>query len=215
MRIIEIKNLSVHYGSSKRKIVALNDINFSLDSGDFLCIVGNNGAGKSTLIKSILGLIRYNGKIIFYGTKKSEVSYVPQFNSVFTLMPTTVKEIVLTGTLKPNFFNFFYSKKSYTKILKYLDILKIKSLLDRKISELSGGQVKKVLLARALCSEPRVLILDEPCANLDEKSTSEFYEILEKLNKINNITIIMVVHDIDYAKRLGTKILYIEEGKIK
>ena len=216
MKILEVKNLNIVYKNNGEKHEALKDINFSLDFGDFLCIVGNNGAGKSTLVKSILGLIRTNsGIVVFNNLKKSEISYVPQFNSIFASMPVTAKEVVLTGTLKPNFFSYFYSKDSKSKVSKYLRILKIENLLTRKLSDLSGGQIKKVLLARALCSEPKILILDEPCANLDENSSLKFYDILKNLNKVNNITIIIVIHDVDYAKKLGNKILFIEKGKIK
>lgn len=216
MKVLEVRNLNIVYQNNEKKYEALKDINFSLDFGDFLCIVGNNGAGKSTLVKSILGLIRpTSGVVIFKNFKKSEISYVPQFNSIFTSMPITAKEVVLTGTLRPNFFSCFYSKSIKTKVLKCSRILKIEDLLSCKLSNLSGGQIKKVLLARALCLEPKILVLDEPCANLDEKSSLEFYDILKKLNRTNNITIIIVIHDVDYAKKLGTRILFLERGKIK
>ena len=216
MNLIEVKNLSVSYKSHGKEILALRDINANFSYGDYVSIVGENGAGKSTLIKSILGLVKIkSGKIIFNKLKKCEVSYVPQFNNVFSTLPTKVKEIVFTGILKPGFLNFFVSKKEKTKALKYLDLLNINSILERLIPELSGGQVKKVLLARALCSEPKVLVLDEPCANLDEHSSCEFCEILKKINKIKNITIIIVTHNIKYAQKISSKILFLEEGKLK
>ena len=216
MNLIEVKNLSVSYKSQKKETLALCDVNASFRYGDYVSIVGKNGAGKSTLIKSILGLVKIKrGKIIFNKLKKCEISYVPQFNNIFATLPATVKEIVFTGILKPGLFNFFSSKQEKIKALKYLDLLNINSILERSIPELSGGQVKKVLLARALCSNPKVLILDEPCASLDEHSSCKFCEILKKLNKINNITIIIVTHNTKYAQQISSKILFLEEGKIK
>lgn len=216
MTLIDVKNLGVLYGSTSKGTLALRNVNFSVNSGEYVCICGSNGAGKSTLIKAILNLVHCSsGRVIFNNNlKKDKISYVPQFCHGFEKIPITVKELVLFGTLKPGIFNLFYHKKDKIIAFEYLEKLNLKEMLDCKVSELSGGQIRKALLCRALCSEPKVLILDEPCANLDEESSIKFYEILKKLNKEKNITVIMVLHDLIKAKQFATKIINLEKGRI-
>lgn len=216
MDLIEVKNLSVSYKDMLKSITVLRDVSFSIKDGDYVCITGENGAGKSTLVRAILGLIKISsGKVIFKNNLKlKDVSYVSQFCESFEKIPITLNELVSFGTLKPKTFSLFYSKKDKKTVLYYLKLLNLEKVSDFKVSELSGGQKKKALLCRALCANPKVIILDEPCASLDEKSSNELYEILERLNKEKNITIIMVIHDLSKAKKIANKIINLKEGKV-
>lgn len=215
MKFLEIKNLKVTYKNSGVKFNIVDSASFCVNSGDYVCIVGKNGAGKSTLLKAILGLVPISsGELLFTNLKKCEISYVPQFCTILPHVPATVEEIVYAGILKAHWQNFFKFRKVCRNVFYYLDELKISHLFKKKISELSGGQVKKVLIARALCSEPKMLILDEPFANLDDESSKILHNILKGLNNINKITVIMVLHDHGNAKRISNKILSLEGGKI-
>ena len=216
MDLIEVKNLSVSYKDMLKSITVLRDVSFSIKDGDYVCITGENGAGKSTLVRAILGLIKISsGKVVFKNNLKlKDVSYVSQFCESFEKIPITLNELVSFGALKPKTFGLFYSKKDKMTIFHYLKLLNLEKVSDFKVSELSGGQKKKALLCRALCANPKVIILDEPCASLDEKSSNELYEILERLNKEKNITIIMVIHDLNKAKKIANKIINLKEGKV-
>ena len=208
MSLIELKNLSLGYDNN----VVLKNINLSIDEGDFICVVGHNGSGKSTLIKGILGLIKpIKGKVIFNDLKQNFIGYMPQETRVDSNFPATAYEIVLSGTLnKTN----FYSKKEKDIALSNMKLLHISNLKNKSFSELSGGERQKVLLARSLCATTKLLILDEPSNNLDSNSKKELYETIKELNDKNNITIIMITHDLDHDNLIGNKILSLRENDI-
>jgi zinc transport system ATP-binding protein len=210
MSILKVKNLSVGY----RNLNVLKDISFKVDRGDYFCIVGSNGSGKSTLVKCLLGLIpNYKGKIEFDVTPH-KIAYLPQINTIPRQMPATVKEVIMTGMQKSGRRLPFYTKddvKAYKSAVKMLDIEKI---TKKKIGELSGGQLQRVLLARALCRNPEVLILDEPTSGLDEKSTGNLYSLLDKLNQKEKMTIIMITHDLDDVKFCANKVLVLDNEGI-
>lgn len=208
MSLIELKDLFLGYDNN----VVLKNINLSINEGDFVCVVGHNGSGKSTLIKGILGLIKpIKGKVIFSDLKQNFIGYMPQETRVDSNFPATVYEIVLSGTLnKTN----FYSKKEKDIALSNMKLLHISNLKNKSFSELSGGQRQKVLLARSLCATTKLLILDEPSNNLDSKSKEELYKTIKELNEKNNITIIMITHDLDHDNLIGNKILSLRENDI-
>ena len=211
MEIIEVNKLSLGY----EKKVVLNNINFKLEEGDFLCVVGPNGSGKSTLIKGILGLIKpINGKVLYNGIKQNSIGYMPQETKVDANFPASVFEIVLSGTLNQLGLKPFFTKKEKEKASKSLKILKIENLKEKSFTDLSGGQRQKVLLARSLCTASKLLILDEPSNNLDSKSKKELYQTVIDLNKNQNMTVIMITHDLDHNNLLGNKILSLREEKI-
>ena len=211
MEIVEVNKLSLGY----EKKVVLNNINFKLEEGDFLCVVGPNGSGKSTLIKGILGLIKpINGKVLYNGIKQNSIGYMPQETKVDANFPASVFEIVLSGTLNQLGLKPFYTKKEKEKASKSLKILKIENLKEKSFTDLSGGQRQKVLLARSLCTASKLLILDEPSNNLDSKSKKELYQTVIDLNKNQNMTVIMITHDLDHNNLLGNKILSLREEKI-
>ncbi len=192
---VVIKDLTVRYGN----ILALQDIDLQIASGDFMGIIGPNGSGKTSLLKSILGLVKpANGTISVLGMPPreacSQIGYVPQMTNIDRDFPITVKEAVMMGRLvgKPGLFHRYHQNDRQV-VEQYLERLEIAELVDRQIGQLSGGQLKRVLIARSLVVEPRILLLDEPTAGVDAHSSSQIYELLKDLNQ--SITIIIVTHD--------------------
>ncbi len=192
------------------KIVTEN-LSFSVNQGDYLCIVGENGAGKSTLIKALLGLKSpMSGEIITGdGLKATEIGYLPQQTVVQKDFPASVKEIVFSGLLNKCGFRPFYSKAQKEFAYAQMKRVNILPLENRCYRELSGGQQQRVLLARALCATEKMILLDEPIAGLDPKVTKEMYELIAKLNQEDSITVIMVSHDIAAAVKYASHILHI------
>ncbi len=198
------RNLSVGYDS---KSVA-GGIDFTIEKGDYICILGENGSGKSTFVKTLLGILDpVSGSIEFKACKKNGIGYLPQQTEVQRDFPATVGEIVLSGRQGAG--GLFYSKKdkeSAEYSMKKTDIL---NLSNRSYRELSGGQQQRVLLSRALCAADDMLLLDEPAAGLDPESTEVMYSIIEKLNRDDGVTVLMVTHDIASAMRYAKHILHI------
>ena len=193
---VKVENLSVYYG----KTPAITDVSLDIPKGEYLGIIGPNGSGKTTLLKSIAGLIPVKHGEIFIFDKKIEkkdaiIGYVPQISMVDRKFPITALEVVMTGKMKEGlapFFKFTKSDKEISQIL--LDKVGIEHLKDRQISELSGGEFQKMLIARALAMNPDILLLDEPTANVDVKSNEQIYNLLNELNR--KVTIILVTHDL-------------------
>ncbi|MCR5608375.1 MAG: ABC transporter ATP-binding protein [Lachnospiraceae bacterium] len=206
MALLTIKNLSLGYNSKK----LIENLNFTVGKGDYLCIVGENGSGKTTLIKTLLNLnTPVSGQILTgEGLKRNEIGYLPQQTDIQRDFPATVYEIVLSGCQGRCGFRPFYNKEDKHLAAKNLELLGISDLSNCCYRELSGGQQQRVLLARALCATKKLLILDEPVAGLDPKATEEMYNIVSKLNK-NKIAIIMISHDIDNAISYASHILHI------
>ena len=190
--------------------VVTEHLSFQVESGDYLCIVGENGAGKSTLIKALLGLKSpMSGEIMTGdGLKHTEIGYLPQQTVVQKDFPASVKEIVYSGLLNKCGFRPFYSKKQKEFAKMQMARMNILDLQNRCYRELSGGQQQRVLLARALCATGKMLLLDEPVAGLDPKVTKEMYELIHSLNR-EGITVIMVSHDISAAVKYATHILHV------
>ena len=205
--LFEVKNLTLGY----EKENVIENISFTVNEKDFIIIVGKNGAGKSTLIKGILGLIKpKSGSINFDKSLNQKlIGYMPQETKVSQSFPASVMEIVLSGRINKMGLRPFYNKEDKIKAIDAVKILNIYDIKNKSFQELSGGQRQKPLLARSLCATDKLLILDEPSNNLDQTSREEFYLLLMKLNKELGITIIMISHDNDLDKLLGTKILRI------
>ena len=206
MALISAQNLSVGYDSHS---VAEN-LNFTVDEGDYLCIVGENGSGKTTLMRTLLRLREpISGKIIFGGgLKKNEIGYLPQQTLVQRDFPASVREIVLSGCQGRCGFRPFYNKEEKRLAEENMERLHIASLAEHCYRDLSGGQQQRVLLARALCATRKVLLLDEPVTGLDPVAASEMYDLVYELNR-EKITIIMISHDIVSAVKYATHILHI------
>ena len=201
MNLISLEHVKFGYDGN----LVIRDLSLKIDEGDFICIVGPNGSGKTTLIRGILGLLPLSGGKIHFNIEKSQLGYLPQETSVDPHFPASVSEIVLTGALSSrcNFYNTDVKSRA-DEILKLLRIEKLKHV---SFSELSGGQRQKVLLSRALMATKKILILDEPSNNLDQKSRKDLYSTLKKLNKDKHIAIVMITHDLDHENLIGDKIL--------
>lgn len=184
---IEIRNLSFSY----EKTPVLSDVNFSVDAGDFLAIIGPNGGGKSTLMKLIVGLLKPSeGDVRVFGekvpSKKVSIGYVPQNTNRNLEFPITVAETVSTGL--PLY------KSNPQKVKEALETVKMESFAGRRLGELSGGERQRVLIARALAADPQILFLDEPSSNIDAQGQEDLYELLAELNA--KMTIVIVSHDL-------------------
>ncbi len=189
----------------------LTGLNFTCGTGDYLCIVGENGSGKSTLMKTILGLQKpLAGEIVFGdGLKNSEIGYLPQQTAVQKDFPATVWEIVLSGCQARTGMRPFYNKADKALARENMEKMNVTQFTRRCYRELSGGQQQRVLLARALCATRKLLLLDEPVTGLDPKVTLEMYQLIEKLNREDGVTVIMISHDIVSAVRCASHILHI------
>lgn len=209
MSYLTVKDLSVGYDGE----AVSSDINFVVNKGDYLCIVGDNGSGKTTLMKTLLGLNKpLKGEILTGdGLGKKEIGYLPQQTLVQKDFPASVKEIVLSGCQGRMGFRPFYNNEEKMLAAQNMERMGITQLADRCYRELSGGQQQRVLLARALCATQKILLLDEPVAGLDPNVTLEMYQLIEQLNK-EGITIIMISHDIEAAKKYATHILHVGEN---
>ena len=189
----------------------LRDVNFTVSRGDLLCVVGENGSGKSTLIKGLLGLkAPEQGSITLGdGLVRNEIGYLPQQTVVQKDFPAAVREIVLSGCQGRCGSRPFYNKKEKKLAVDAMEKMQITQLARRCYRELSGGQQQRVLLARALCATQKMLLLDEPVSGLDPKVTAEMYTFIEKLNREDGITVIMISHDVAAAARYASHILHI------
>ena len=207
MAQLTCQNLSVGYEGK----AVLQNLDFEVLAGDYLCIVGENGSGKSTLMKTILGLQQpISGKVLTGdGLRKNEIGYLPQQTQVQKDFPASVREVVLSGCLGRCGRRPFYSKKEKQLASENIQKMQIENLAKRCYRELSGGQQQRVLLARALCATRKMLLLDEPVSGLDPKVTAEMYALIAKLNQEDGITVVMISHDITAAVKYASHILHI------
>ncbi|MDO4941899.1 MAG: metal ABC transporter ATP-binding protein [Lachnospiraceae bacterium] len=212
MAFIECKNAAFGY---EGKAVA-EQLNFKVEEGNYLCVVGENGSGKSTLMKGILGLISpMEGELILSdGLKKNEIGYLPQQTDIQKNFPASVYEVVVSGRLNRLGNRIFFGRKDRQEAYEKMKIMGIYELRNRSYQELSGGQRQRVLLARALCATQKVLLLDEPVTGLDPATTKEMYRCIRDLNRKHGIAVIMISHDIGTAVREATHILQLAERQI-
>lgn len=220
MKIVELKNVWVYFDSK----VILENVNLIVREKDFLGVIGPNGGGKTTLLKVILGLIKPDrGEVKVFGKSPEKsrkyIGYVPQKSIFDQYFPITALEVVLMGLCNKKKIFERYTKEDIEKAEKALELVEMLEYKDMQIGELSGGQQQRVFIARALVSEPRLLLLDEPTVGVDILIQEEFYELLKELNK--NMAIIMVSHDISaisiYVKQiacLNRKLYYHDDKEI-
>lgn len=192
----------------------LENFNFEVFEGDYICVVGENGSGKSTLIKTILGLIKpVSGQVELHDTlKNGAIGYLPQQTQIQKHFPASVMEVVLSGFLNSMNKRPIFKAAEKKKALRNLDRMEILNLRNKCYGELSGGQQQRVLLARALCAAEKILVLDEPVTGLDPTAAAALYDILQKLNK-DGMAIIMVTHDLRNIVNKAGKILHINNGE--
>ncbi|AVM68363.1 ABC transporter [Lachnospiraceae bacterium oral taxon 500] len=205
MPILKVSGVQVNYG----KTVALTNADLAVEPCEFIGIIGPNGGGKTTLIKAILGIIRPVQGTIELDPGQT-LGYVPQLTTFDRKFPITVMEVILLGHLPKRItwgHRFTKHEKEHAKfVMKRLGILELK---NRQIGELSGGQMQRVLVARALMNHPTILVLDEPTAGVDEVSKKEIYQLLTELNK--NITILMITHDQLDAAAFISRFVYVDK----
>ena len=203
-----LKGLDLTLGYDGQAI--LEKLNFEVEAGDYLCIVGENGSGKTTLMKTLLQLTApLSGEILFGdGLKKNEIGYLPQQTVIQRDFPASVREIVLSGCLSRTGLRPFYNADEKALARKNMERMDILALSDRCYRDLSGGQQQRVLLARALCATQKLLLLDEPVSGLDPRVTAEMYSLVKKLNQ-EGLTVIMISHDIAAAVQNASHILHI------
>ena len=197
MSYIECNNLALGYDGK----AVVENLNFKVGKGDYLCVLGENGAGKSTLIKTMLGLIeKVSGDITYSdGLKAYEIGYLPQQTVVQKDFPATVWEVVLSGTLASGGFRPFYRKKEKELARQKMEELDIWELKKKCYRNLSGGQQQRVAIARALVSDAPIILADEPTGNLDSVTAGEIINILKTLAKDRNKCVIVVTHSKEVA----------------
>lgn len=195
--------------------VVVSDLSFTVNEGDYLCIIGENGTGKSTLMKGMLGLKKpAAGKITLgEGIRLNQIGYVPQQTPAQKDFPASVWEVVLSGCLNSRGILPGFGLKEKQTAKEKLELLGILNLKDKSFRELSGGQRQRVLLARSLCAAQKLILLDEPTTGLDPVATEEFYHLLLTLNKKYQITVIMVSHAIREAYAHADHILYLSQDR--
>lgn len=211
MALITCKDLTLGYEGT----VVTEGIEFEVNSGDYLCIIGANGAGKSTLMKALLHLIEpMKGEIVYGdGMGKNDLGYLPQQTRVQKDFPASVWEIVLSGTVTGKGFRPFYSIKDKKCAEENMKRMSVWELKNNSFRDLSGGQQQRVLLARALCASGKILLMDEPITGLDPKVTQDFYNLIKELNK-SGLTVIMVSHDVHSAIHYATHILHVGSSQL-
>ena len=210
--ILEIRHLSKSFGSHE----VLRDIDFTVKKGDVTSIIGASGSGKSTLMKTILGLqMPISGRILTGdGLRKNEIGYLPQQTAAQKDFPASVWEVVLSGRQNHPHFPPFYTKADKEDALRNMELLDLLPLKKRCYRDLSGGQQQRVLLARALCATKKLLLLDEPVTGLDPVMTNEMYQLIRRINREQNVTIIMVSHDIRNILPDATHILQLDQKQV-
>ena len=209
MALIKCENVSIGYEGQ----TVVKDLDFQIDPGDYLCIVGENGSGKSTLVRSLLGLKNVEKGQIIYGDglKQTEIGYLPQQTDVQKDFPASVYEVVRSGRLNSRGFHPFYTAADRKAAVEKMDLLGIRDLAKQCFRDLSGGQKQRLLLARALCATKSLLLLDEPVTGLDPIVTGEFYQLIRRINRESGIAVVMVSHDIESAVKDASHILHLQE----
>ena len=205
MSEVKVKDLSLGYEGD----ILVERLNFEVNSGDYLCIVGENGSGKSTLMRTLLGLQKPISGDIEYGDGLTarQIGYLPQQTIVQRDFPASVWEIVLSGFQGRMGLRPFYTPVEKAEAKENMNRLGITELKNRCYRELSGGQQQRVLLARALCATKRILLLDEPVSGLDPSAQTQMYRMIRNLNK-EGVTIIMISHDVHASLHFASHILH-------
>lgn len=207
MALLECRDLSFAYDGRE----VLSGVDFAVEKGDYLSIVGENGSGKSTLMRGLLGLKKPSGGeiILSDGLKPTEIGYLPQQSDTQRDFPASVYEVVLSGCLNSLGSRLHYGRAERDRAEANIERMGIEDIKNTSYQELSGGQQQRVLLARALCATRKLLLLDEPVTGLDPIATQELYNLIKLINLCDGISVIMVSHDIHEAVRYATKILHL------
>ena len=207
MNLLDVKNLSVSYGKNK----IIENVSFSLKEGETLAIIGPNGAGKSTVFRAILGLVDYDGEIVWHKTPK--IGLVPQRFDFDRSIHMTVKEFILLHS-KSNFDFWFPKKDVVAEIKKNLAYVGVEKFIDKKIKDLSSGQFQRVLIARAIFGKPNVLLFDEPTADIDIEGEMTIYPLIRDLSKKLSFTPIIISHDLNIVYEFADMVVCLNKKKM-
>ena len=208
MKLISVDNLSVSFGAKP----ILKDISFDIEMGDILAIIGPNGAGKTVLVRTMLGLNKiFTGRVVWHS--RPETSYVPQKINFEKNFPLTVKEFFLLELGRGNSF-WFPSQKSLTEIKSKLAEVNGEHLLNFRLCDLSQGEMQRILIARSLLENPQIVFFDEPASGIDIGAEETVYTLLHSLHKKNNLTMVLISHEIDIVYRFATKVICLNKEMI-
>lgn len=217
---IKMKHIGVTIGGEE----ILKDVNLHIHCGELTAVIGRNGAGKSTLLKAILGEIPHTGKIIFTDLRDSHgvhaekpgqpslkltVGYVPQSLHVEKNTPSSVYDLIAGYVTKAPVF-LYRSKKIREKIRKQLAVFQAEALIDKAVCDLSGGELQRVLLALATMPIPKLLVLDEPAAGIDQNGIRTFYETLDRIKGEYDMAVILVSHDLEYVREYADRVILLD-----
>ncbi len=214
-RLISIKDLAIGYEADQP---VLENVNIEFDHGDFIAIVGPNGGGKTTFVKAILSLLTpQNGSINFYDNdvqvKLMEFGYLPQRNQIDTAFPISVEDVVRSGMLSKSNWGWSVSPKAKDRIKEVLELVGMSDYRKKSIGQLSGGQLQRILLARAIVNKPKCIVLDEPNSYLDKNFESQLYPLLRELNK--EATLIIVSHEAHSLKPYINRCIKIDHSVVE
>jgi zinc/manganese transport system ATP-binding protein len=219
--LIELKNINTIYEGEK--IPVIKDINLSVSFGEFICIIGPNGAGKTTLLETINGLLTYSGgKGFVFGKEISKnktyirknTGFLIQNFEIDSLAPFLCKDVVMMGLSGKKGLFRFHNRKDWEQVWYSMGLVGMIDFANRPIGKLSGGEFQKILMARVLVQQPKILLLDEPLSNLDYSSRHQIETLLNRLHEKHNLTILMVSHDLSFIPDRCNRILVIDKGKI-
>ncbi len=204
--LINGKNIAISYDGKK----ILSGVNFTLNKGEVLCIIGENGSGKTSLVKSILGMKKLSEGAFTGISDISRIGYLAQKDEIQKDFPAKVKEVVLSGRLNDLGYRPFYRKKDKEIALENIKKLGIEAIMNKSFNEISGGQRQRVLIARALCATGEILILDEPEASLDPVVTKSLFSLIKEIKNDNNIGIVIVSHNLNTSLDIADKVLHLK-----
>lgn len=209
--IIELKHVWADYGQRN----VLKDVSLNIAERDFLGVTGPNGGGKTTLMKVLLGLLQPSeGEVRYFEngkeTERLNIGYLPQFSQIDKKFPISVKEVILSGLAHRKSLLQRYTAKDYRRVQEVAELLGLKGLEEEPIGQLSGGQLQRTFLGRALVAEPTAIVLDEPNTYLDKEGESQLYSLLQQLNQKS--AIILVSHDRASVEQYAKRIIYVSEN---
>ena len=204
--LLEVQNVTLGYEGN----AVVSGLDFVVNKGDYLCILGQNGSGKTTLMKAMLGFLQpMDGKILRH-MPPNAIGYLPQQQQGQQDFPASVWEVVLSGCQSGRRFLPFYSRSERELAQKNMELMNISHLASHSFRVLSGGQRQRVLLARSLCAAKQMLLLDEPVTGLDPEVTEELYSLVSKINREQNMTVVMISHDVAKASEYASHILHLD-----
>ena len=210
MNLIEAKDVTLAYEG----YTAAEHVNFRLEAGDYLCVVGENGSGKSTLLRAVTGEVRTAGGSLTIApeVRKAGIGYLPQQSKIQRDFPASVKEVVTSGCIRRDFLGLAWKKESHRRAEEAMELLGIADLSAKRLGDLSGGQRQRALLARAICVSETLLLLDEPVTGLDPDAAHEMYDAIRRINREKGCAVMMVSHDVQCALQEAGHVLSLCRG---